>query len=348
MQKPAILFIGNHFSDNQHNQNAWQDLAFRLRQTGYRVITASGKRSKALRLIDMLWTSLKRRKDYELAQVDVFSGSAFTWALFSTLLLKQLNKPVILTLRGGNLPEFARQHPRRVRWLLEWADAVTAPSGYLQEAMKVYREDIQLIPNALNIEKYPFILREKAKPILIWLRAFHRIYNPELAIRLENELKEDFPEIRLIMVGPDKGDGSLQRCQELAADLGVADRVKFPGRVDKSDVSKWLNKGDIFINTTTIDNTPVSLLEAMACGLCIVSTSVGGIPYLLDDGVDVLLVPPNDPSAMAAAVKRIMKEPGLAERLSTNARRKAERFDWSTILPQWQKLFNGVIEKGQD
>ena len=80
----------------------------------------------------------------------------------------------------------------------------------------------------------------------------------------------------------------------------------------------------------------------MACGLCIVSTRVGGIPYLLEDGSDALLVPPNDPDAMAAAVRRILTEPGLAERLSRNARQKASGFDWRTILPRWEALFTEI------
>jgi glycosyltransferase involved in cell wall biosynthesis len=76
--------------------------------------------------------------------------------------------------------------------------------------------------------------------------------------------------------------------------------------------------------------------------MCIVSTNVGELPYLWENGVDALLVPPNDPEAMAAAVKRILTEPGLAEKLSKNARIKAEQFDWPIILPQWEELFNSI------
>jgi glycosyltransferase involved in cell wall biosynthesis len=103
-----------------------------------------------------------------------------------------------------------------------------------------------------------------------------------------------------------------------------------------------MNKGDIFLNTTHVDNTPVSVLEAMACGLCVVSTNVGGIPYLLEDEYDDLLVTSDDPVAMTTAVRRLLIEPGLAPRLSRNARQKAEQFDWSNILPQWEALLTSV------
>jgi glycosyltransferase involved in cell wall biosynthesis len=106
-----------------------------------------------------------------------------------------------------------------------------------------------------------------------------------------------------------------------------------------------MNRGDIFLNTTNVDNTPISVIEAMACGLCVVSTNVGGLPYLLENEEDALLVAPGDPEAMATAVRRLLTDAELAERLSRNARRKAEQFDWSVILPRWQALLRLAAKK---
>lgn len=341
--KPSILLIGNHFSDRAHNQNAWQSLATELRSAGYCVRTSSRKRNKVLRLADMLSTIWFQRDNYEIAQIDVFSGPAFLWAYLSAKLLYRLKKPYILTLHGGNLPNYAHEHPKQVRWLLNNANAISSPSRYLQEAMKPYGQNIQVIPNALEISHYGYLQRTKVEPKLIWLRAFHAIYHPEMAIEVLAYLRKDFPAAYLIMIGPDKGDGSLERTKKLAESHGFNQAVEFPGKVAKKDVSIWLNKGDIFINTTQVDNTPISVMEAMACGLCIVSTNVGGVPYLLENEQDALLVPPNDPEAMAAAVHRILTEPDLAEKLTSNARKKAEQYDWNVVLPQWEQLFQEVI-----
>ena len=144
------------------------------------------------------------------------------------------------------------------------------------------------------------------------------------------------------MIGPDKGDGSRESMMDLALKLGVVDRVMCTGQVPKDEIPHWLHQGDIFLNTTRVDNTPISVLEAMACGLCIISTNVGGIPYMLEDEHDALLVPADDHAAMAKAVQRLLTEDGLAERLSGNARRKVEQFDWSNILPRWERLLTGV------
>jgi glycosyltransferase involved in cell wall biosynthesis len=130
--------------------------------------------------------------------------------------------------------------------------------------------------------------------------------------------------------------------QRVAAELGVDARISLTGGVRKPDVARWISRGDIFVNTTNVDNTPVTMLEAMACGLCVVSTNVGGIPFLVDDGHDGLLVSADDPEAMTKAVRQILSDPGLAERLSRNGRRKVQEFDWAAVLPMWERLLNAV------
>ena len=338
-----LICIGNYFSDAQHSQSIWQDLVFHLRQEGYFVITASGKNNKILRLLDMLSTIWDKKNDYQIAQIDIFSGHAFIWALLSVKLLRLINKPIILTLHGGNLPAFSIHHKNQIRWLLSQANTVTVPSRYLLDTMQSYRKDLILIPNGLDIKRYCYVQRVSPRPILIWLRSFHKIYHPELAIEVLFRLHKEFPTLRLVMVGPDKGDGSLQKTQNLAIKLGLEDFVEFPGAIPKNEVQTWLNRGDIFINTTNFDNTPISVMEAMACGLCVVSTNVGGIPYLIAEGKDGLLVPPNDPELFSKEIVRLLTEPGLAESISINSRKKIELFDWSLILPKWKELFDSIL-----
>jgi glycosyltransferase involved in cell wall biosynthesis len=319
-----------------------EDLAERLRQAEYDLVTVSAYHNWLLRSAHMLTMTILRRHDYKVSVVDLYSGRAFLWAESVCRALRMIGKNYVLTMRGGNLPLFARRWPNRVRRLLGSAAAVTSPSDYLLEQMKPYRDGLHLLPNPLDVGIYKFRLRSQPQPKLMWLRAFHEVYNPALAPKVVASLAREFPGTHLTMLGPEKGDGSLQRTQQVAAGLGVAKRMMLPGGVFKADVPEWLNQGDIFLNTTNVDNTPISVLEAMACGLCVVSTNAGGIPYLLEHERNALLVPPNDPEAMAAAVHRVLTEPSLAQGLSINARKKVEQFDWSIILPQWESLLMEV------
>ncbi len=302
------------------------------------MITTSHKPARLARLADMLTTVVRHRHEYAVVQMDVFSGPSFLWAEVVCWVLRRMRKPYILTLHGGNLPQFAKRWPVRVAGLLRSAAIVTAPSGYLKQAMQPYRSDIRLLPNPINVSAYHFHQRRVVQPQLVWLRAFHDIYNPVMAVRVLSALLPTCPETTLTMVGPDKGDGSLQRTLAAVAALGLQRHVTFLGQVPKQQVSKALSVADIFLNTTNFDNTPVSVIEAMACGLCVVSTDVGGMPHLVEQEKDGLLVSQNDTSAMVSAVKRLLNEKGLTERLSQNARAKAEEFDWSRILPQWEAL----------
>jgi glycosyltransferase involved in cell wall biosynthesis len=338
MIKPGLLMISSGFVASRRSYRGMcQELADRLSESGYEVITSS-KAGRAARLFDMLYTIWRCRHRYEIALVDVFSGWAFLWADAACRLLHRLGKGCVLVLHGGNLPDFAARHPNQVKRLFQLADRITTPSNYLQDQLRPYSQQIGLIPNALDLQAYPFALRGNPNLCLIWLRALHRVYNPALAVRVIAALIDEFPDIHLILIGPDKRDGSREELLRLIDDLGIADRVELPGGVPKSEIPAWLNRGDIFLNTTTIDNTPVSVLEAQACGLCVISTDVGGIPYLLENEHDALLVPSGDQDAMQAAIRRILSEPGLAAKLSQNARRKVENLDWSVVLPQWEAL----------
>lgn len=340
----SVLFIGNHLSKLGANVGLGELLAEKLREKNWNVLLTSNKENKIIRLLDMLLTIFQNRQNFALAKIDVFSGLAFIWAYLSSRLLIFLQKPYILALHGGNLPEFSSKYPRIVMNLLSGAEAVTAPSKFLIQMMKVYYPSIRLIPNAIDYEKYQKNTAENTIPTLLWLRAFHKIYNPELCPRLLAELNRRDLLVKLIMIGPDKGDGSMQNTIALAKTLGVNDQIKIIPGIPKDQVPQALSQGDLFLNSTNFDNTPVSVIEAMACGLPIVTTDVGGIPWLVEDSIDGLLVPPEDPLAMADAVYQILTQPDLASRLSANGRKKAESFDWSNILPQWEQLFYETIQ----
>lgn len=334
--------MGNFLSQTIKVRHVCEDLAEGLRVAGWSVHTTSRQRGRLQRLLDMVATIYRRRKQYQVALVEVYSGLSFLWGEAAGFTLKAIGKPFVLVLHGGNLPAFARRWPGRVRRLMQSAARVTSPSSYLFHEMRGVRPEMQVIPNGLDLSQYRYRLRSHPQPRLIWLRAQAHIYNPSLAVKTLALLAPEFPSIKLDMIGPDKGDGSLKKVIDLADRLGVQNHLRIVGGIPKNDVPRWLNEGDIFINTTNFESFGVAVMEAAASGLCLVTTDVGELSYLWQDGHDALLVPPNDPAAMAAAVRRILTEPGLAQRLSQNARQKAEQFDWSVILPQWEALLKAV------
>jgi len=344
-QIPPVLLVGNFLSSHDGRRTYSEDLAVRLERAGVPVLRASERMWKPARLADMVGAALGARGSYGAAIVDVYSGQAFLWAEAVARAVKARGRRLVLALHGGRLPEFARRHGERVARLLRLADAVVAPSGYLRDALARWRADIGVIPNAIELERYPFRLRLRAAPRMVWLRSFHEIYNPGMAVDVLARVRERHPEARLAMYGADK-DGSLAQCREAARRLGVERAVEFRGAIPKEQVGAALSEADVFLNTTNVDNAPVSVVEAMACGLCVVSTGVGGVPFLVEDGVEGLLVRPADADGMAQAVLRLAEEDGLSARLSGAAWRRAQRHGWGAVLPQWLELLGLEADSG--
>lgn len=342
----GVYFAGNFLSGSTGVRGVSEDISEYFCEIGWVVFTASRHQNRLLRMADILWTAWHNRGVYQIAVVEVYSYLAFQWVLVLCQLLKTLKKPYILVLHGGRLPDFVQTNEKRFRDLLTSAKAVVTPSKYLQQAFIKIRNDIRYIPNGIDINRYPFILRERPEPRLSWLRAFHRIYNPKLAIEVLDKVTLIYPQAELLMIGPDKKDGSFDELIKTTSEFNLVDRVRFTGAVPKQEVGQYLSKSDIFLNTTKFESFGVSVLEAAACGLCIVTTNVGELPYLWVDGEDALIVPADNSEAMADAVMRILNETGLAETLSRNARVKAENYDWSVVLPQWESLLNKLIADG--
>ena len=345
MTNRTLLFIGNFLPSPKHTKHVWHFLVEHLQNAGWSVITTSNQEKQLPRLIDMLSTVWRERQNYQAAHIDVFSGKAFIYAWLTTWLLKILKKKIAVTLHGGGLPDFSRKYHFFFKEYLGIPDVVVTPSPFLKESFKHIRSDIKIIPNPIDLTESLFRQRDSIQPKLIWVRAFHSVYNPTLAIKVLAFIKRTFPEAKLWMLGPDKGDHSLANVLNLAEKLGVTHSVEIVGHIAHAEIPIWLNKADIFLNTSNYDTAPRSLLEAMANGLCVVSTNVGGIPHLAENGVEAILVDPNDPDSMADAVIKILSSPDFAFKLSRNARTRAEKSDWSAILPSWESLFSNLLER---
>ena len=159
--------------------------------------------------------------------------------------------------------------------------------------------------------------------------------HPDHALGLYEDGKKTYPNATLTMVGPDK-DGSLETTKLFANSINTM--VNFTGKLTKEDWWKLASEHDIFINTTHFDNTPVSVMEAMTLGLPVVSTNVGGIPFLLSDNENALLVDDNDTKAMVESVQKLIENPEKAIFLANNARNFIEQMDWQVVKKQWADL----------
>jgi L-malate glycosyltransferase len=342
---PRLCFVGPMVARHKgHVTTQGEILSGLFSEADYRVISVSHARNRYVRLVDIVSSLARRSGEIDIQCLQVFGGPSFVVEDIASRLGKLLGQRVLMFLRGGEMPVFMARHPQWTRRVLARADAIVAPSDYLARAVSEYGFQAKVIPNVINLSRYPFRQRQQLQPRLIWMRTFHEIWNPMMAVRVLARLRETVPDATLLMAGQDKGLEAPVK--ELASSLGLQSAVSFPGFLDMKQKASLGNACDIFINTNHIDNMPVAVVEACAMGLPVVATDVGGIRDLLTNGETALLVPDNDNEAMVKAIKRLLDEPNLAGQLSTKGRELAERSSWERVQPQLESMF-AEVSKGR-
>ena len=335
-----ILLIGNKLSNRGLNPTSIEKLEENL-SFNYSIRSASDKQSSFIRIIEMLYLVFLYRKTCRLIIVDVFGTKAFYFSCLIIVYSKLKNIPVLPVFRGGSLPERYNKNTKLFKYIFNKTILVICPSPFLSDFFSSRKIKTQIIHNYIDIKKYPFKYRERIKPKLLWVRSIHSIYNPVMAIYVLKKILEYYPQARLSMVGPIK-DNTIELIDKLIFKWNLQEKVTLTGKLEKKEWIELSKDFDIFLNTTNIDNQPVSVIEAMALGLPIVSTNVGGIPNLLTHNKTAKLVEINDVNGMVDCIKEYLSDNIGRIEIVKNARELVEsEFNQDKVIPQWVD----IIEK---
>ncbi len=330
-----VLYIGNALSKRKGTPTTIETLSAHIKAF-CNVSVASHKPNKVLRLLDMIWLLLKNRSTTDLVLIDTYSTVNFYYALIISQLCRAFKIKYITILHGGDLEDRLQHSAKLSALIFKNAHAIVAPSYFLKSVFERYGyQEVLFIPNSIELDHYEFTDRPIAAIKLLWVRSFSALYNPEQAVLVLELLLKMGYEASLSMIGPEV-DGALAKTKALAQHKEL--KVNFTGKLSKEEWRAYSKQSNVFINTTTIDNTPVSVIEAMALGLPVISTHVGGLPYLISDGIDGLLVPPKDPEAMVEAILKLKSDEALRAKIIANARLKVENFSWEDVRPKWERL----------
>lgn len=340
-----ILVVGLFLSEQNKNKiyrTAADQLAELLSKYQYPVIKVSCRVNKFFRLADTLLTILLKSNQYTVAIVPLYGGTAsLFWAESATVLLKLLGKKTILIIHGGSIPGRMKTKPSAYLRTIKRVNTAVCPSGFIIETLKQYHVKAVLIENVLNLKQYHFHPKEKFRPYLFWMRTFEDAYNPLMAVRVLALLKKKYPTAKMVMAGRDTG--MLPVVKRFAGDLFVLDSIGFPGYVSDAEKNRIADEYDIHICTNKIDNAPVSVIEMMGLGLPIVSVNSGGIPYLVTDNVDGLLVNPDDDEQMVEKIITIIEDNQKGKRLVENSQKTILKYDEEVIIKKWKSLFSFLI-----
>ena len=269
--------------------------------------------------------------------IHIMANSGWSWHLFAApavFVARQLNKPIVINYRGGYARDFFNQSWSRVEKTINKAQAVVVPSIFLQEVFNDFGQEAQVVPNVLDQSLFfandrPF---NSDAPQLIVTRNLEAIYDVATAVKAFSLVIKNYPNAKLSIAGTGP---ELADLQKLVAQLNLGNNVTFTGRLSPKEMAALYQNADVMLNTSTVDNTPNSIIEALACGTPVISTNVGGIPKLVTHDHNALLINTGDEQQMAHWVNTLFEQEALRTRLVQNGLTTIEKFYWSNV---WQSL----------
>lgn len=280
-------------------------------------------------------TLLARVRRYDV--IHVFSASYFSFVLAPTpaiLIAKLYGKKVMLNYHSGE----AEDHLTRWRSaipVIRWADEIAVPSEYLVRVFARFGLRARAICNTIETEAFRFRARRSLRPVFLSNRNLETHYGVDRVLRAFAIIQQRFPEARLTVAGDGKERPALE---QLARELNLRN-VGFMGQVDHAKVFPLYDAADIYLNGSEIDNQPLSLLEAFACGLPVVTTDAGGIPDIVTHERTGMLVKRGNYQAMADAAIRLLEDAQLAERITSQGREECRKYSWNAVRNQWLELY---------
>jgi glycosyltransferase involved in cell wall biosynthesis len=282
----------------------------------------------------------------------IMANSGWSWHLFAApavWVARHRGVAVVVNYRGGEAAEFLRGSGRVVRFTLRRACALLVPSGFLQEVFLRHQMQAEILPNIVDLSR--FHPREGAPvagiggaPHLVVARNLEALYSNETAISAFALVRARFPCARLSIAG--SGPEAL-RLRQMVGALGLDGAVHFCGRLDRDAMAALYRSADLVLNPSLADNMPNSLLEAWASGVPVVSTNVGGIPYLARDGVTASLVPPADPRAMAQAIISLLTDDAVWRSRAQAGLEESKRYTWAQVQPVLMEAYRQAVQRSK-
>ena len=275
--------------------------------------------------------------------IHLMANSGWSWQLkcAPVLWLARLrNTPVIVNYRGGEAQSYFERSFSRVRPSLRKASVTVVPSGYLHGVFEQFGESTRIIPNIIDRELFHPPAKAPSDPFtLVITRNLEPIYGIDTAIRSFSKVYQLDPSIRLRIAGSGPAEGAMRA---LAEQLGVSNAISFEGRLDRPAIVDLYAQAHAMLNPSTVDNMPNSVLEALACGVPVISTDVGGVPFVVQHQKTALLVPSGDVTTMAEAINTLKADSALRNRLIGNGLAEIDQYTWQRVGQQWLELYTGL------
>ena len=369
-----ILLISN-YKPGIGGINAQVDLLqqFINQEDGWHASIFSTKGNPIRRCIAFIKLLCKVRR-YDILHIHACSYWGMVPAVFGIIAGKLWHKRTIITYHGGEANEYFAKHVGFVKRWLGRANQVIVLSGFLKEVFDQYNIPCVVIPNIVVLQPQQKRTRDIA-PRFISIRHLEPLYNIPCILQAYEQVLKHYPDATLDILGR----GSLREELEAYVEEHHLTGVTFVGQVPNQQIYDYLAKADIMLSAPKIDNMPVSLLEAMNAGLLVISSRVGGVPYMIEEydmaigngqwaiddetnrqSPNSLIASPH--RLIASSPHRLMRPTGLlfesgnaddlakkmiwalahpaeVQTITTNAQAEVQKYEWENVKQQLMKVY---------
>lgn len=291
------------------------------------------------RLIPFFLHLYRGIKNKDVVHLMANSGWAFHLFARPTIWIANwCNVPLFINYRGGKAREFFSSAWPYIKKDINSAEKVLVPSRFLKDIFAEFGVQATIVPNIINMDLFtykPPTLSSEQLHIIV-TRNLEEIYDNATAIRAFSLIKKQYPKAKLTIAGSGPLKSALL---ELTHKLELTSCVTFAGRLNREQMAHLYQSADIMINPSTIDNMPNSILEALACGVLVVTTNVGGIPYMVDHQKEAMLVEPYQAEAMYQAIESLLQSNELAENIAQAGFEKVQAYQPQQVLPMLENIY---------
>ena len=298
----------------------------KLCSEGHTADIFSTKASVLQRLL-ILFRLFSVAKHYDVLHIHCCSGWGFLPAIVGVTVGRWRKKRIVLTFHGGGGERFFDTNSFLVSHYLLRTNANIVLSGFLAKVFDKHYLPYAIIPNIIELNDSQYRQRDTLLPHFICTRAHEPLYNIPCILKAFQKILTVIPESTLTLVGSGTEHDKLIH---LSQEMGLKN-VTFTGRVDNSEIYRYLDQADIMLSAPTVDNMPVSILEAMNAGLLIISTNVGGVPYMIDNEKTGYLFPDDDSDALASLMIRAVQQQPESITIIHNAHQAVDSYRWENI-----------------
>jgi len=281
---------------------------------------------------------LSRLAAYDVAHVFSASYASFLLAPVPAMVAARLfNKRVVLHYHSGEAHDHLANWGPLVHPWLKLADEIVVPSAYLRDVFARFGYRARVIPNVVDLTVFDYRERRPLRPRLLSTRNLEKHYRIDVIIEAFAHFQTTCPEATLTIAGYGSEEPRLRAMAAQLANGGV----RFPGKVAPEWMPKLYADSDIYLNASDVDNQPVSILEAFASGLPVISTPAGDIPSMVRHGKTGLIVPPEAPLAMARAIADTLSRRERALQMAEQAHAELGRYTWKAVRDEWNAVYAG-------